>query len=41
MDFKSKKSNNKIMKTESTTTAAKNPKEDLLEYFKKERNTIS
>ncbi|CAD8206804.1 unnamed protein product [Paramecium pentaurelia] len=41
MDFKPKKNNNKIIKTESITTAAKNPKQDLLEYFKKERNTIN
>ncbi|CAD8095638.1 unnamed protein product [Paramecium primaurelia] len=41
IDFKAKKSNSKIMKTESTTTTAKNPKQDLLEYFKKERNTIT
>ncbi|CAK59888.1 unnamed protein product (macronuclear) [Paramecium tetraurelia] len=42
MDFKPKKNNNtKILKTESITTVAKNPKQDLLEYFKKERNTIT
>ncbi|CAD8117871.1 unnamed protein product [Paramecium sonneborni] len=41
MEFYQKKSSGKIIKTENITTAAKNPKQDLLEYFKKERNTIT
>ncbi|CAD8067515.1 unnamed protein product [Paramecium sonneborni] len=39
MELKPKKSNSKIAKTERTT--GQNPKQDLLEYFKKERNTLT
>ncbi|CAD8155093.1 unnamed protein product [Paramecium pentaurelia] len=39
MELKPKKNNSKLAKTERTT--AKNTKQDLLEYFKKERNTLA
>ncbi|CAK73848.1 unnamed protein product (macronuclear) [Paramecium tetraurelia] len=39
MELKSKKSNSKIANTERTS--GKNTKQDLLEYFKKERNTLT
>ncbi|CAD8113804.1 unnamed protein product [Paramecium sonneborni] len=41
MEFKQKKNSGKIIKTESITTGAKNTKQDLLEYFKNERNTLN